>query len=179
MCRKELGPAVDAAVFPRVQGGPLMHVIAAKAVCFLEASKPEFIQYQKQTLDNAQALAQELKSAGLRLLSGGTDNHLILVDLRSTGITGKQAEEALGRAGIVVNRNTVPFDQGHSARVTGGMRLGTPAVTSRGFGCEEMKQIARWIQKILNNIDDVAVEKDVHAEVLALCQKHPVPGIDL
>ena len=178
LCQKDIAQSIDSSVFPRTQGGPLMHVIAAKAVCFLEAAKVEFIQYQRQTLDNAQTLARELKSAGLRLVSGGTDNHLILVDLRSTGITGKQAEESLGRAGIVVNRNTVPFDQGHSPRVTGGMRLGTPAVTSRGFGSEEMKQVARWIMRILNHIDDAAVENEVHTEVLALCQKHPVPGID-
>jgi glycine hydroxymethyltransferase len=179
LCRSDLAQAVDSAVFPRTQGGPLMHVIAAKAVCFLEAAKLEFIQYQRQTLENAQALACELKSAGLRLVSGGTDNHLILVDLRSAGITGKQAEESLGRAGIVVNRNTVPFDTGHSPRVTGGMRLGTPAVTSRGFKEEELKQVARWIIRVLGGIDSAAVEKEVHGEVLALCRRHPVPGIDV
>lgn len=178
LCRKDLAQSVDSAVFPRTQGGPLMHVIAAKAVAFLEAAKKDFVQYQRQTLENAETLAQELKTAGLRLVSGGTDNHLILVDLRSIGITGKQAEESLGRAGVVVNRNTVPFDQGHSPRITGGMRLGTPAVTSRGFGCEEMKQVARWIIKVLGNIDDAGVENEVHADVLALCQRHPVPGID-
>jgi glycine hydroxymethyltransferase len=178
LCRKDLAQSVDSAVFPRTQGGPLMHVIAAKAVAFLEAAKNDFVQYQRQTLENAETLAQELKTAGLRLVSGGTDNHLILVDLRSIGITGKQAEESLGRAGIVVNRNTVPFDQGHSPRITGGMRLGTPAVTSRGFGCEEMKQVARCIIKVLGNIDNAGVENEVHADVLALCQKHPVPGID-
>jgi len=103
-----------------------MHVIAAKAVCFLEAMKPEFVEYQRKTLGNARVLADELKRAGLRLVSGGTDNHLILVDLASTGVTGKQAEDSLGRAGIVVNRNSVPFTNGHSPRITGGMRLGTP-----------------------------------------------------
>ena len=155
-----------------------MHVIAAKAVAFKEASKPEFIEYQKSTLENAATLADELKKAGLRLVSGGTDNHLVLVDLASTGVNGKQAEESLGRAGIVVNRNTVPFTNGHSARVTGGMRLGTPAVTSRGFGVEEMKSISRLIVRIISHIDDLAVEKEVHDEALGICSRFPVPGVD-
>jgi glycine hydroxymethyltransferase len=179
LCRQELAQAVDSAVFPRTQGGPLMHAIAGKAVCFLEAARPDFIAYQQKILDNAAVLAQELKAAGLRLVTGGTDNHLVLVDLCSTDVNGKQAEDSLGRAGIVVNRNTVPFDQVHSPRVTGGMRLGTPAVTSRGFGAQEMKMIARWIIKILGCIDDAAVEQAVHQEVLALCQNFPVPGIDV
>jgi len=178
LCRKEFGHSVDSAVFPRMQGGPLMHVIAAKAVAFLEAMKPDFIDYQKRTLENAFTLAEELKKLGLRLVSGGTDNHLVLVDLASTGVTGKQAEEALGRAGIVVNRNTVPFTNGHSARVTGGMRLGTPAVTSRGFGVEEMKTIAKLIVRIISHIDNPVIEKEVHEEVLVMCQRLPVPGVD-
>ncbi len=178
LCRKDIAQPIDSAVFPRTQGGPLMHAIAAKAVCFLEASRPEFIAYQRQILDNARVLAEELKAAGLRLISGGTDNHLILVDLGPTGASGKQAEESLGRAGIVVNRNTVPFNHGHSPRVAGGMRLGTPAVTSRGFGAAEMKAIARWIIRVLGHIDEAAVEQEVREEVLALCQRCPVPGID-
>ena len=178
LCRQKLASSVDSAVFPRTQGGPLMHVIAAKAVCFLEAIRPDFIKYQQQTLDNARIMAQELKTAGLRLITGGTDNHLILVDLGPAGVSGKQAEESLGRAGIVVNRNTVPFNQGHSPRVAGGMRLGTPSVTSRGFGAEEMKTIARWIIRILSHVDNAAVEQEVGNEVRALCQKFPVPGID-
>jgi glycine hydroxymethyltransferase len=179
LCGKDLGKAVDSAVFPRVQGGPLMHVVAAKAVCFLEAMKPSFIDYQRQTLANARLLAEELKKAGLRLVTGGTDNHLVLVDLGATGVSGKQAEEALGRAGIVVNRNTVPFDTVHAPSVAGGIRLGTPAVTSRGFGEKEVLSVARWILRILAHVDDAAVEHEVHDEVLALCQRFPVPGIDV
>lgn len=178
MCRRELASLVDSAVFPRTQGGPLMHAIAAKAVCFLEAIKPDFIKYQQQTLDNARLMAQELKAAGLRLITGGTDNHLILVDLGPAGVSGKQAEESLGRAGIVVNRNTVPFNQGHSPRVAGGMRLGTPAITSRGFGEGEVKTVARWIIRILSHVDDAAAEQEVRREVRELCQGFPVPGID-
>jgi glycine hydroxymethyltransferase len=178
LCRKDLGHALDSAVFPRMQGGPLMHVVAAKAVAFLEAMKPEFVDYQKHVLENASTLAEELKKAGFRLVSGGTDNHLVLVDLASTGANGKQAEESLGRAGIVVNRNTVPFTNGHSARVTGGMRLGTPAVTSRGFGVEEMKTVSRLIVKVINHIDDPMVEKEVHDEVLGICARFIVPGVD-
>ena len=178
LCRAELGHALDSAVFPRMQGGPLMHVIAGKAVAFKEAMQPDFVDYQKRTLANAAALATELKAAGLRLVSGGTDNHLVLVDLASTGVNGKQAEESLGRAGIVVNRNTVPFTNGHSARVTGGIRLGTPAVTTRGFGIPEMKTIARMTIRIIGSVDNPAVEKEVHDEVLGLCSRFPVPGVD-
>jgi glycine hydroxymethyltransferase len=161
-----------------MQGGPLMHVIAAKAVAFLEAMKPEFIDYQRRVLENAATLADELKKAGFRLVSGGTDNHLVLVDLASTGVNGKQAEESLGRAGIVVNRNTVPFTNGHSARVTGGMRLGTPAVTTRGFGIEEMKTVSRLIVKIISHIDEPIVEQEVHDEVQNICARFSVPGVD-
>jgi glycine hydroxymethyltransferase len=178
LSRQELGQAIDSAVFPRTQGGPLMHVIAGKAVAFLEAMSPDFIKYQMRVLDNAQVLAQELKLAGFRLVTGGTDNHLVLVDLCSNGVSGKQAEESLGRAGIVVNRNTVPFSKGNSPRVTGGIRLGTPAVTSRGFSTEEIKTIVRWITRIIEHIDDDVVAEAVHQEVLALCQHFPVPGID-
>ena len=178
LCRQELAHSVDSAVFPRMQGGPLMHSIAAKAVCFFEAMKPDFIAYQRKTLDNALVLAGELKKAGLRLVTGGTDNHLILVDLGPIGVNGKQAEESLGRAGIVVNRNTVPFNHGHSPRVAGGIRLGTPAITSRGFGGDEMKQIAGWIKTILDNVDNTDVEKRVREEVLDVCLRYPAPGID-
>jgi len=178
LCGQELASLVDSAVFPRTQGGPLMHVIAAKATCFLEAKRPDFIKYQQQTLDNARLMAQELKTAGFRLITGGTDNHLILVDLGPAGVNGKQAEESLGRAGIVVNRNTVPFNRGHSPRVAGGMRLGTPSVTSRGFGEDEIKMVARWIIRVLSHIDNTAVEQEVQNEVRGLCQRFPVPGID-
>jgi glycine hydroxymethyltransferase len=177
LSRRELASSIDDAVFPRMQGGPLMHAIAAKAVCFYEAMQPSFTDYQRAILDNAQVLASELQRLGLRLISGGTDNHLILVDLTKTGITGKQAEECLEAVGIVVNRNTVPFDQ-QSPRITTGIRLGTPAVTTRGFGREEMKRIASLIVKVITNIGDLNVQKQVKEEVSEICRRFPVPGID-
>jgi len=177
LCQKELAPAIDDAVFPRMQGGPLMHAIAGKAVCFQEAMQPGFTDYQRAVLENAQVLASGLQQNGLRLISGGTDNHLVLVDLTETGITGRQAEEALGAAGIVVNRNTIPFDR-QPPRITGGIRLGTPAVTTRGFGKAEIKQIAAMIIKILANIDNPKIQKEVREEVSQICSRFPVPGID-
>ncbi len=178
LCNKELASAIDAAVFPRMQGGPLMHVIAAKAVAFEEALQPVFTKYQMAILENALILATELKRLGLKLISGGTDTHLILVDLNGIGITGKQAEEALGNAGIVVNRNAVPFTNTHSPRTAGGIRLGTPAVTSRGFGKKEMRHIAALIVKIISHIDDLSVQRRSREEVIQMCQLFPVPGID-
>ena len=177
LCRKDFAPAIDDAVFPRMQGGPLMQVIAAKAVCFQEAMQPGFTDYQRAVLDNARALAAGLQQNGLRLVSGGTDNHLVLVDLAETGVTGKQAEEALGKVGIVVNRNTVPFDP-NPPRITGGIRLGTPAVTTRGFGKEEMKRIAALVIEVISHIDDVGVQKKAAKEVAEMCSRFPVPGID-
>ena len=177
LSRKELASAIDDAVFPRMQGGPFMHAIAAKAVCFYEAMQPSFTDYQQAVLDNAQVLASELQKQGLRLISGGTDNHLILVDLTETGITGKQAEEALGAVGIVVNRNNVPFDR-QPPRITSGIRLGTPAVTSRGLGREEMKRIASLMVKVITDIGDQNIQKEVRQEVSQICQRFPVPGID-
>jgi glycine hydroxymethyltransferase len=177
LCWKDYAAAIDDAVFPRMQGGPLMQVIAAKAVCFQEATQPAFTDYQRAVLDNAKELAAGLQKNGLRLISGGTDNHLVLVDLTETGVTGKQAEEALGRVGIVVNRNTVPFDP-KPPRITSGMRLGTPAVTTRGFGKEEMKKIAAMILKILADIDNPKVQREVREEVSQMCSRFPVPGID-
>jgi glycine hydroxymethyltransferase len=173
----ELASAIDEAVFPRMQGGPLMHAIAAKAVCFYEAMQPSFTDYQQAILDNAQVLATELQRLGLRLISGGTDNHLILVDLTEIGITGKRAEECLEAVGIVVNRNAIPFDQ-QSPRVTRGIRLGTPAVTTRGFSSEEMKRIASLMVKVITNIGDPNIQKQVRQEVSQICQRFPVPGID-
>ena len=177
LCRRQLASAIDEAVFPETQGGPLMHTIAAKAVAFHEASQPDFVDYQRATLDNALVLAVELKRLGLRLVSGGTDTHLILADLTPTGVTGKAAEEALGRAGIVVNRNSIPFDP-RPALTTSGLRLGTPAMTSRGFGQEEMKQIVSLIMKVITNIKDSDVRQQVGNEVRELCSRFPVPGID-
>jgi glycine hydroxymethyltransferase len=177
LSRGELASSIDEAVFPRMQGGPLMHVIAAKAVAFYEAMQPSFTDYQQAILDNAQVLASELQRLGLRLISGGTDNHLILVDLTAIGITGKQAEESLGRVGIVVNRNNVPFDR-LSPKITSGIRLGTPAVTTRGFGIEEMKRIASMMVKVITNIGDLNIQKQVKDEVSQICSRFPVPGID-
>jgi len=173
----ELTSAIDTAVFPRMQGGPMMHVIAAKAVAFHEAMQPDFFDYQRATLDNALILASELKRLGLRLVSGGTDNHLILVDLTETGVTGRQAEEALETTGIVVNRNAIPFDP-RPPTVTSGIRLGTPAVTTRGFGIEEMKLIASLIVKVITNIDNPNIQKQVGQEVSQICQRFPLPGVD-
>ncbi len=177
LCWKDFAAAIDDGVFPRMQGGPLMQVIAAKAVCFQEAMQPGFTDYQRAVLDNAQALAAGLQQNGLRLVSGGTDNHMVLVDLAETGVTGRQAEEALGKVGIVVNRNTVPFDP-NPPLITGGIRLGTPAVTTRGFGKEEMKRIAALVIEVISHIDDVGVQKKAAEEVAEMCSRFPVPGID-
>ncbi|MBA7631406.1 Serine hydroxymethyltransferase [subsurface metagenome] len=177
LCQGELSSAMNAAVFPRMQGGPLMHVIAAKAVAFSEAMQPSFTDYQRGVLDNALVLASELKRLGLRLVSGGTDNHLILVDLTEIGVTGKEAEKALGRTGIVVNRNYIPFDP-RPPLITSGIRLGTPAVTTRGFGKEEMKQIASLVVKVINNIGNSSIMSQVSQEVSQMCHRFPVPGIN-
>ena len=177
LCRSELASAIDAAVFPQMQGGPLMHVIAAKAVAFYEAMQPNFLDYQQAILDNALVLATELQQLGLRLISGGTDNHLVLVDLTETGVSGKEAEEALERTGIVLNRNAIPFDP-YPPVITSGIRLGTPAVTTRGFGKEEMKLIASLIIKVITNIGDSNIQTQVSQEVSQLCHRFPVPGID-
>jgi len=177
LCRKELASRIDAAVFPEMQGGPLMHVIAAKAVAFHEALGPGFTDYQRALLDNALVLADELKGLGLRLVSGGTDNHMVLVDLTGTGVTGRKAEEALGEAGIIVNRNAIPFDP-HPPRTTSGIRLGTPAVTARGFGKEEMKQIAALIVRVLTEMDNSNLRRQVSQEVGEMCRRFPLPGVD-
>ena len=177
LCQSELASLIDEAVFPEMQGGPLIHVIAAKAVAFYEAMQPEFLDYQRAVLDNALVLASELKRLGLRLVSGGTDTHMILVDLTEIGITGKEAEEALGATGIIVNRNAIPFDL-RPPRITTGMRLGTPAVTTRGFGAEEMKRIASLIVKVISNIGNRDVQNQVGQEVSQICSRFPVPGID-
>jgi glycine hydroxymethyltransferase len=177
LCRANIAPLLDRAVFPGLQGGPLMHVIAAKAVAFQEAMQPEFVSYQKRVLENANALASELQGMGLRLVSGGTDNHLLLVDLSQIGISGKAAEEALEAVNIVVNRNSIPFDP-HPPQVTSGIRLGTPAVTSRGFSPEEMKHIARLIVRVLSHLDEDRVYQEVGEEVEGLSLSFPVPGLD-
>jgi len=177
LCKEELASKIDAAVFPMMQGGPLMHAIAAKAIAFFEAMQPEFVTYQKAVLENARVLAAELQQQGLRLVSGGTDNHLILVDLTSTGITGITAQEALEAAGIVVNRNSIPSDP-RSPQITSGIRLGTPAITTRGLGSKEMKQIASFIIKVLSDPKDKKIQKEISEEVIAICSRFPAPGID-
>jgi glycine hydroxymethyltransferase len=164
---------LDKSVFPGLQGGPLMHVIAAKAVCFGEALTPGFQAYQRRVLDNAKALAQGLLDRGFELVSGGTDNHLMLVDLRRRGFTGKAAEEALHRARITVNKNAVPNDP-QKPWVTSGMRIGTPALTTRGFGVDEMRVIAECIARVLDRPDDAAVAAAVEQDVLELCAGFPL-----
>ncbi|MGA8848862.1 MAG: serine hydroxymethyltransferase [Dehalococcoidia bacterium] len=176
LCDKELASAIDAAVFPGMQAGPYMHIIAAKAVCFFEAIQPEFIDYQKSVLENARVLASELQRYGMRIVSGGTDNHIVLVDLAPQGISGKAAEEALWAAGISVNRNTIPFDP-KPPWITSGIRLGTPAVTTRGFGTEEMKRVASFIAKVLSPSADKRAQEQVRQEVREMCQRFPIPGL--
>jgi glycine hydroxymethyltransferase len=177
LCKEDMATKIDAAVFPTMQGGPLMHAIAAKAIAFFEAMQPEFVTYQKAVLENAKVLADELQKQGLRLVSGGTDNHLILVDLTSTGITGITAQEALETAGILVNRNSVPWET-RSPQITSGIRLGTPAITTRGFGSKEMKQIASFIMKVLSDPEDKKIQKEISKQVVDICRRFPTPGID-
>jgi glycine hydroxymethyltransferase len=176
LCDNELTSAIDAAVFPGMQGGPFMHVIAAKAVCFFEAMQPEFVDYQKSVLGNAHALASELQTYGMRVVSGGTDNHIVLVDLSRQEISGKDAEESLWAAGISVNRNTIPFDS-RPPVLTSGIRLGTPAVTTRGFGTEEVKRIASLIARVLSSPGDNRAQEQVRQEVREICQQFPIPGL--
>jgi glycine hydroxymethyltransferase len=173
LCRAAFAKDLDRAVFPGVQGGPLMHIIAAKAVCFKEALAPEFRHYQQQIVKNAARLAAGLASAGFRLVSGGTDNHLMLVDVVSKGLTGKIAEGALDRAGITVNKNTIPYDR-HPPLVASGIRVGTPAVTSRGMREAEMDRIASLIARVLAAPDDERVLQAVRADVLTLCRSFPL-----
>ncbi len=166
---------LNSVVFPGIQGGPLMHVIAAKAVAFKEALQPEFTTYQQQVVKNARAMAARMMEFGYKIVSGGTDNHLFLVDLQSAGITGKDAEAALGRANITVNKNAVPNDP-QSPFVTSGIRVGTPAVTTRGFKEAEVRQLADWICQVLDNMEDEAAIERVKGQVLELCQRFPVYG---
>ena len=177
MCTEELARKIDYGVFPYSQGGPFMHVIAAKAVCFGEALRPEFARYASQIVTNCQTLARELSEAGLRLVSGGTDNHLLLVDLTPLGITGRDAEAALGQVGISANKNAIPFDP-KPPRVTSGLRLGTPAITSRGFKEDDVKEVARLIVRVLANLKNEEVKEQVKGEVKKLTARFPVPGLD-
>ncbi len=176
LCKAEHADALDRAVFPGTQGGPHLHSIAAKAVAFGEALRPEFKDYARQVVENAAALAGELMAGGLRLVSGGTDNHLILVDCNSAGISGLKAQNALQGAGIVTNRNTIPYDQ-RSAYVTSGLRMGTPALTSRGMGPAQMRRVGQWIVRVLKDPDGEGVREQVREEVAVFARTYPVPGI--
>ena len=173
MCKEEFAKALDKAIFPGMQGGPLMHVIAAKAVALKLAAEPSFAVYQRQILANSKALAEALLGYGFRLVSGGTDNHLMLIDLRSRKLTGKVLEHALNEAGLTVNKNAVPFDT-EKPTITSGIRIGTPAVTTRGFGEPEMKRIAEWIDRISRDVKNESLMKTIRAEVRELCAKFPV-----
>jgi glycine hydroxymethyltransferase len=177
LCRAnpDIEKKLNSMVFPGTQGGPLMHVIAAKAVAFLEALQPEFKAYQQQVIDNARAMAAVFGARGYDIVSGGTDNHLMLVSLIAKGLTGKDADAALGRAHITVNRNSVPNDP-QSPFVTSGIRVGTPAITTRGFGVAECRQVATLLCDVLDSLGDAAVEQRVAAEVVALCRRFPVPA---
>lgn len=177
LCNADLARKIDFAVFPFMQGGPLMHAIAAKAVCFGEALRPDFARYARQVVDNARVMATEVSEAGLRLVSGGTENHLILVDLTPMDISGQAAETVLESVGIIANKNAIPFDP-QPPRVASGLRLGTPAITSRGFGEKEVKQVSRLIARTLNHQDDAAELEQVKREVRALTAQFPVPGLD-
>ena len=173
LCKEEYAKAIDKAVFPGIQGGPLMHVIAAKAVALGEALQPEFKVYAEQVIKSAKVLAAELIAKGLTIVSGGTDTHVMLVDVRNTGLTGKEAEHLLDEIGITANKNTIPFDPA-SPFVTSGVRLGTPALTTRGLKEDDMKEIADIIATVLQNPEDTAKHQDAAKRVAALCEKYPL-----
>lgn len=177
LCKDELKKKINSAVFPGTQGGPLMHIIAGKAVCFKEAMSEEFKAYQRQTVKNAAVLADTLSSGGIRIVSGGTDNHLMLADTMSLGRTGNEVQELLDRAHITANKNSIPFDT-QSVRLTSGMRFGTPAVTTRGMGEDEMREIGRMLIDVINRGEDAV--GDVKQQALALCERFPLyPEIEM
>ncbi len=173
MCKKEFAPKIDKAIFPGTQGGPMMHTIAAKGVCFKEAFSKEFKAYQQQVISNAKVIAEEMQKGGFRVVSGGTDNHLVLLDLTSKGISGKEAEEALDASGITVNKNAIPFDT-KGSRITSGIRIGSPAISSRGMKEPEMTYISSLIKDVLNNIGDKITYKKIKKSVKELCIRFPV-----
>jgi len=173
LCREKYAKDLDRATFPGIQGGPLMHIIAAKAVCLKEASEPGFADYQRQVVANAKALAAAMAKRGFRIVSGGTDNHLFLVDVNSRGLTGAVVQPALDRAGITVNKNSIPFDPLPPLKASG-IRMGTPAVTTRGMREPEMERIAGWIAEVLNHIDDAATAQRVRAEVATFAAQFPL-----
>ena len=172
---EEIGKKLNSLIFPGTQGGPLMHVIAAKAVAFLEAMQPEFVDYQKAVVANARVMCKAFERRGYKIVSGGTDNHLFLLDLIAKDVTGKDADAALGRAHITVNKNTVPNDP-RSPFVTSGLRIGTPAVTTRGFGEAEVNQLALWISDVLDDIGNEAVIARTQEAVRNVCKRFPVYG---
>ena len=174
MCKEEYAKEIDRNVFPGIQGGPLMHVIAAKAVAFKEAMSPDFKDYQKQIVANAKVMADELSGFGYDLVSGGTDNHLMLIDLTPLDITGKEGEAKLGEAGIILNKNSIPFET-KSPFITSGIRIGTPAVTTRGMKENEMKIIAQAIDETIMNMDDAAKLKEIDQRMVELCKQFPIP----
>jgi glycine hydroxymethyltransferase len=176
LCNADLAKQIDKAVFPAIQGGPLMHVIAAKAVAFRQAGTDEFRRDQVRTVENAQALASALADAGASIISGGTDNHLMLVDVRPLGVTGKEADAALGEVRITVNKNTIPYDP-NPPMVASGIRVGTPAITSRGMGVEEMREIARLIVEGIAARGDAAAQEDIRQRVALIADRFPVPGL--
>ncbi|MFW5693423.1 MAG: serine hydroxymethyltransferase [Thermoguttaceae bacterium] len=178
LCKADDARNIDRAVFPGIQGGPLMHVVAAKAVCFGEALKPEFRQYGRQVVDNAQTLAEVLAAGGLRLVSGGTDNHIVLADVTSLGVSGKIAEAALDRCRITVNKNMIPFDQ-RKPLDPSGIRFGTPALTTRGMGTAEMRAVGGWILDVLRAPDDEPLAERIRGQVADLCAQFPVAQGDL
>ncbi|MGC1372390.1 MAG: serine hydroxymethyltransferase [Candidatus Sulfotelmatobacter sp.] len=173
LSKAEFGAAIDKVVFPGMQGGPLMHIIAAKAICFQEAMQPAFRDYAKQVVANAKVLAETLAAEGFRIISGGTDTHLMLVDVFSKGMLGSEAEKSLGEAGITVNKNAIPFDTNPPLKPSG-IRIGSPAVTTRGMKEPEMRQIGRWISEALHNRTDAAVLSRIRKEVLNLCETFPL-----
>lgn len=173
LCKEEYAKAIDKAIFPGIQGGPLMHVIAAKAVAFGEALQPEFVEYSKQVVANAKALAKALAENGFNIISGGTDTHVVLVDVRSTGLTGKEAEHILDEVNITCNKNAIPFDP-QSPFITSGIRLGTPALTTRGFKEEDMFEIADIIVKTLKDSNNEATLEEAKSRVKVLCDKYPL-----
>lgn len=176
LCKKEHAPLLDKKVFPGIQGGPLMHIIAAKAVCLYEAMQPEFKDYAEQVIKNCKVMCNTLKQEGFRIVSDGTDNHLLLVDVKaSLGMSGKQAEKLLDEAGITCNKNTIPFDQ-EKPFVTSGIRLGSAAMTTRGFKEKEFQQVAKWISLVLKHADDEEIRKSVHKEVRELTKQFPLPN---
>ncbi|TWU56632.1 Serine hydroxymethyltransferase [Rubripirellula tenax] len=175
LCKEEHLKLVNRNVFPGTQGGPLMHMVAAKAICFGEALRPDYKAYGQAVVDNAKTLAETLMTAGLRLVSGGTDNHLMLVDVTAVGLGGKKAEEALDQCGITVNMNMIPFDQRRPADPSG-IRIGTPALTTRGMGTAEMKRVGSWIAKALSNPDDASLLESIRGDIKEMCEQFPVPA---